>query len=261
MRGEINNIMGTHVLFQVSAPIATITLNRAERHNSLTPDFLREFMAVLGAIQGEESVRAVILQAKGRSFSTGGDLRGFYEHLDQIETYSNEVVGLLNDVILAMRDLRDPIITAVHGLVFGGSLGFLLASDIVLVTPEVTITPYYSVVGFSPDGGWTAILPQIIGPKRASEILMRNQSITAEQAVCWGIANHIVPTKDIHHLAREIAHEIAAQQTESIYQTKRLLSHFGNDLTVNLEEERKRFVEHISKLETQQSMIDFLDTM
>lgn len=253
--------MGNHILFNLSAPIATITLNRAERRNSLIPDLLRDMLAVLSAIQGEEAIRAVVLQAEGHSFSTGGDLRGFYEHLDQIETYSHVLVGLLNDVILTMRNLRVPIVTAVHGLVTGGSLGLLLASDIVLLTPEVEITPYYSVVGFSPDGGWTAILPQLIGPKRVAEIIMRNQTITAEEAISWGIANHIVPAGEIHGQARCIALEIASQKAGSIVQTKRLLCRLGDSVANDLEAERKRFVEQISKPEIQQSMINFLKNM
>jgi 2-(1,2-epoxy-1,2-dihydrophenyl)acetyl-CoA isomerase len=253
--------MGSRVQLKISAPIATITLNRSERHNSLIPGLLEDMLMALIAVNEQAKVRAVVLQAKGRSFSTGGDLRGFYEHLDQIETYSHELVGLLNDVILAMRDLRVPIVAAVHGLVTGGSLGFLLASDIVLVTPEVKIIPYYSVVGFSPDGGWTAILPDIIGLKRVVEIVMRNQTITADEAVVWGIANHTVPAEEIYHVAQEIAFEIANLQTDSIYQTKRLLCQLNDDLAIHLEAERKQFVEQISKPETQQSMIAFLESM
>ena len=90
---------------------------------------------------------------------------------------------------------------------------------------------------------------------------MRNQSITADQAVGWGIANHTIPAENIHHVAREIAHEIAAQHPDSIHQIKRLLRHFDDDLALNLEMERKQFVEQISKPETRQGMIDFLDKM
>jgi enoyl-CoA hydratase/carnithine racemase len=140
-------------------------------------------------------------------------------------------------------------------------LGLLLASDIVLMAPDASITPYYSVVGFSPDGGWTALIPYIIGPKRAAEILMRNQTITAEQAVKWGVANHIVATSDIRREAQEIALEIASRQAGSLQQTKQLLISASGDIAARLEAERTHFVEQISKEENQKSMLSFLEGM
>lgn len=253
--------MGDLVLLHISTPIATVTLNRAERHNSLIPGLLEEILSALGIIQAEEKVRAVVLLANGRSFSTGGDLRGFYDHLDEIESYASQIVRTLNQVILKMLNLRVPIVTAAHGMVTGGSLGLLLASDIVLVSPNASIATYYSVVGFSPDGGWTALLPFIIGPKRVADILIRNQTITAEEAVAWGLASRIVPAGDIHQEAQEIAMEIAASPSGSLYLKNQLLSAAYGDVAARLEMERVHFVEQISRPETQKSMIAFLNSM
>ena len=137
--------------------IATITLNRPARHNALVPELLS---GLLGAIEHDDcqSAAAVILRAEGRSFSTGGDLLEFKHHCDNIGDYSRKLVGQLNRVILAMYAHPAPIVCAVHGQVTGGSLGLLLAADWVIMHREVMITPYYVAVGFSPDGGWTALL-------------------------------------------------------------------------------------------------------
>ncbi|MCI0477683.1 MAG: enoyl-CoA hydratase/isomerase family protein, partial [Anaerolineales bacterium] len=207
--------MSNLVLLDARNQIATLTLNRPERHNSLVPELLREMLAALDYVE-QSGARALILQANGRSFSTGGDVYAFYDQRDQIETYAREIVGLLNQVIVVMARLPVPIVAAVHGIVTGGSLGLVLASDIVLVAPEASFTPYYSVVGFSPDGGWTAMLPEIIGQKRASEILMLNKTISAEQAVAWGIANRIVTRDQIRDEARAAADTIAQKKWESI---------------------------------------------
>ena len=88
--------MGELVILERVGPVAVLTLNRAERHNSLVPEFLAEMLAALETFGAQPGVRAVVLQANGRSFSTGGDLRGFYEHLDDLEAYAGEIVGLLN---------------------------------------------------------------------------------------------------------------------------------------------------------------------
>ncbi|MGD8750462.1 MAG: enoyl-CoA hydratase-related protein [Anaerolineales bacterium] len=241
--------------------IATLTLNRAQCHNSLVPALLEALLEKLELIQALPDVVAVVLQANGRSFSTGGDLCGFAAHLDDVEAYASELVGLLNQAILRIIHLPQPVVGAVHGVVTGGSLGLVLACDVVLLTPKAQFTPYYSVVGFSPDGGWTALLPQIIGFKRAAEVLMRNQTITAEQAVAWGLASRIVPLQELRVAARQAAKDIAAQVPGSVRGAKRLLSVGLGDLEGRLETERSCFVELIAQPETQRGMLAFVEKM
>jgi 2-(1,2-epoxy-1,2-dihydrophenyl)acetyl-CoA isomerase len=253
--------MGEFVLTQIDIPIASITLNRASRHNSLVPTLLEELLRSLNTIETDPDIRVITFQANGRTFSTGGDLRGFIDHIDTIEDYASELVGKLNEVILKMCSMPMPFITAVHGLVTGGSLGFLLASDIVLMAPEASITPYYSVVGFSPDGGWTAMLPQIIGSKRAAEIIMLNQTITADQTLSWGLASRIVHANEIRDELQRLALEVAGNQAGSIFNTKRLINDNEGNLEKRLEAERIRFCEQISKPETQQSLAAFIKQM
>jgi 2-(1,2-epoxy-1,2-dihydrophenyl)acetyl-CoA isomerase len=242
------------VLLETHNQIATLTLYRAERHNSLVPEFLREILDALDAIKSSDA-RVAILQANGHSFSTGGDVRAFYDHRDDIIAYSNETVGLLNQVIGAMIALPIPIVGAVHGIVTGGSLGLVLACDVVLITPYASFTPYYSVVGFSPDGGWTAMLPEVIGSQRAARVLMNNETITAEQAIAWGIASAIVPLEKIRDEAHAIANDIAAKKSGSIARTKKLL---WRDVSARLERERREFVEQIVTPEAQQGTANFL---
>ncbi|MCB9135878.1 MAG: enoyl-CoA hydratase/isomerase family protein [Anaerolineales bacterium] len=255
--------MSSLVLLSLDPPLAphlaTITLNRPTRHNSLIPELLEDLLAAFEALRATPGIRAVVLQANGRTFSTGGDLQGFANHLATLEEYSTQIVCLLNQVILTMLDFPVPILTAVHGIVTGGSLGFVLASDVVLVSEKASFTPYYSVVGFSPDGGWTALLPHFIGLRRTSEILLNNETITAEQAVAWGLANRLVPAE---HLATEtlaLAHTIATHKPLSLQATKQnLRSHLG-DLETHLNTERERFVQTIMQPETQEGMLRFLN--
>ncbi|MCA9969846.1 MAG: enoyl-CoA hydratase/isomerase family protein [Anaerolineales bacterium] len=234
--------MNDLVLTQHAGPVAILTLNRPARHNSLVPEFLAAIEAALTAVSAAPTARALLLQANGRSFSTGGDALGFVEHAADIEAYSLDVVGRLNRVILALLDLPVPVVTAVHGIVTGGALGFVLASDIVLLAAEASFTPFYSVVGPSPDGGWATLLPLLIGPRRAAEVLYLNQTIAAETAVAWGLANRVVPAAELRETARDVAQQIAAKQPGSIRRTRRLL-HVGRaDIAARLEAERQEFV-------------------
>jgi 2-(1,2-epoxy-1,2-dihydrophenyl)acetyl-CoA isomerase len=253
--------MNGMVLQEMIGPVAVVTLNRPERHNSLVPDFLREILAAFKAVSTSPIIRALVLQANGRSFSTGGDALGFVEHGDDIESYAREIVGLLNQVILALIDLPVPVVTAVHGIVTGGALGFILGSDIVLMAPEASFTPYYSVVGPSPDGGWAGLLPLLIGPRRAAEVLYLNGTIDAVTAVSWGLANRIVPAGQIRAEALAIANDIAAKKPGSIRHTKRLLYWHRDELAARLDAERDRFVDEMVNGEGLTGFQEFLAGM
>lgn len=253
--------MSQLVLHEFADGVVTVTLNRPDRHNSLVPALLEDYLEALQAAQSRPGLRAAVLRANGRSFSTGGDALGFVEHFDDVESYSRRIVGLLNQAILAMLDFPVPIVAAVHGAVTGGSLGLVLASDLVLVSPETTFRPYYSEVGPSPDGGWLALLPAIIGPKRTAEVVMLNQAISAEQAIVWGLANRIVSGEQIQEEAQQVAQDIAAKKPGSIRHTKRLLNLDRDQVAARLEAERDHFLQQIATTEAQDGFRNFLELL
>ncbi len=250
--------MEKFVLLDIGDNIAIITLNRPKRYNSLVPELVEALLETLVRVEKNEDVKVVILRANSPVFSTGGDLKGFKDHLSDIEHYSKKLVGLLNQAILAILEMKLPVICEVHGMVTGGSLGLVLASDIVLVTDSATFTPYYSVVGFCPDGGWTAMLPGIIGTKRTAQILMCNNTITAEQALAWGMANKMVQGDMIHDKALETAKKIIDKKQGSIHITKKILNSDIQKTGRGLTRELNGFVERVQTKEVQNGINEFL---
>ncbi|MBP8000597.1 MAG: enoyl-CoA hydratase/isomerase family protein [Chloroflexi bacterium] len=246
------------ILTEFREQVAVVTLNRPERHNSLVAALLEELLAGLAEVARSETCRVMVLTARGRNFSTGGDVRAFYEHQANLESYAHHLVGLLNQTILALLEMPMPVIAAAPGIITGGSLGLLLASDITFITPETTITPYYNVVGFSPDGGWTAILPQIIGARRVADILLRNLSITAEQAVAWGLAGQVVAREKLMDVALAAADTLIHHQPGSMRHTRQLLRGNLPTIAARLEAERAHFVQQILTPEALAGMKRFL---
>lgn len=243
------------VLIEQTDSIATLTLNRPERHNSLVPELLNDLLLALYDVAG---ARAVILQANGRSFSTGGDVRVFYERRDIARLYAAEVVGVLNLAIKALLEFPAPTIVAVNGAVTGGSLGLVLACDMVIVSPQASFTPYYNVVGFSPDGGWTALLPTVIGYARTAEALLTNATITAQQAVDWGLANRAVEADRVYDEAQATAEMIVTMKTSSVRRSIQLLREHKLAAVPKLQAELNQFIEQIGSEEAQQGMRAFL---
>ena len=228
---------------QIEGPVATVTLNRPERHNSLVPGLLQELGAAIAAAEADSGAKILVLRAAGGSFSTGGDLRGFHEHAQDIARYADELVGLLNATIIRLYDCRLPVLAVVNGQVTGGALGFVLASDIVLVTDRASFTPYYVEAGFSPDGGWTAILPDVIGRTRATTVQLLNQTITAGQALAWGIATAYADEARLEPAVAELVDDLLGKKPGSVRCTRQLMR--PADLEVRLDRERDRFVEQI----------------
>jgi len=223
--------------------VALVSLNHPRRHNALVPDLLD---ALLRALEHPDSqgAAALVLRAEGRSFSTGGDLAGFWDHRDTIAAYAHGLVGQLNAAILAIHDHPAPVVCAVQGQVTGGSLGLLLASDHVIMRRGVTITPYYSAVGFSPDGGWTALLPSIIGRQHAMNWLAVNASHDADTCLALGLAHQVVDD-DCDAAALQWAQRVSEKDTGSVAITRRLLNADGDVLRRRLEAERENFVRQV----------------
>ena len=229
--------------------IAIVSLNRPARHNALVPDLLSHFLQVLEH-DDCQSAAVVLLRAEGRSFSTGGDLSGFQNHRDTIGAYAGQLVGQLNQVILAIYAHPAAVVCAVQGQVTGGSLGLLLAADHVIMCRGKTITPYYSVVGFSPDGGWTAILPDIIGRQQTMHWLASNTSNDADTCLALGLVHQVVET-DCDTAALAWAETVADKHVGSIASSRKLLNSDIGHLGLRLEAERKSF---ISQVQTQQTL-------
>ena len=244
------------VLTEIAGPVATVTLDRPERHNSLVPELLRELLDAIAACESDAGVRVIVLRAAGRSFSTGGDLRGFRQHHDEIAVYAREIVGLLNETIIRLYDCRVPVIAVVNGQVTGGAIGLVLASDIVLVTERASFAPYYVEAGFSPDGGWTAILPDVIGRTRASTVQLLNQAISAERALDWGLATAYADIDGLEQAVAELCEQILEKKAGSMACTRKLLRPV--DLERRLEQELDRFIEQVVTDEAKAGMDSLL---
>lgn len=228
--------------------VARVVLCRVGMHNALIPELLAELLLALAEFKHDADTRALVLAADGPAFSIGGDMRRFKREREcgDLRTYAADLVGQLNQTILALIDLPQPVVAAVHGLVTGGSIGLVLAADIVMLSPRVVFKAHYATAGFGPDGGWTALVSRLAGRRRAAAALLLNRSIRAEEAVSWGLASEIVAADALHDEAAKAARKIALYPLGTMQAAKRLLWGDREQLVADLEAERTRFVELIA---------------
>ncbi len=246
------------VRYDRRAGAALITLDRPERHNALVPDLVADLRDAIAAARRYEECRSVIIAATGRSFSTGGDVAEFARFDGAaLREYARHLVGSLHEAIIELLQLPLPTITVVHGAVTGGSLGLLLASDIVIAHPDATIAPWYVQVGFSPDGGWTALLPDRIGRSRAARWQLTNETVSAATALAWGVVSET--DDDPLAAALRTARTIAGMRHGAVTRTTRLLRPPIDAVRARLDAEAQSFIEQIATNEARDGMRMFLD--
>ena len=245
------------VLLTPEDGVAVLTLERPERCNALSDDLLADLNAALERL---ETPRAVVLRASGRHFSTGGDVARFAQAVAAGDgrAYAQAVVGGLNRAILQLAALPCPVLAQVQGALTGGALGLMLAADLVAMERSAFVQPFYSVVGFAPDGGWTAMLPARIGAHRAREIQLLNQRITADQALAMGLAQSV--SDDPAAVIAGWLGTLRGHIPGAMAVTKRLTTDLPA-LEAALDAEREAFVERIESDEVRAGMARFLSAL
>jgi enoyl-CoA hydratase len=208
--------------------VALITLNRPERMNSMAFDVMVPLKEVLENIAYDNSVRVVVLTGAGTGFSSGADHKsaGSVPHVQGLTrpTYALRSMQILDDVILALRRLHQPVIAAVNGAAIGGGLCLALAADIRVASQGA----YFRAAGINngltaSELGLSYLLPRAIGSSRAFEIMLTGRDIDAEEAERIGLVSRQVPDDQLLETCYDMAERIAAFSRPGVELTKRTL--------------------------------------
>ena len=248
------------LLIDRDGTIVRLRLNRPRRGNALTPELLD---ALCVALADCGDARAVILTGEGRAFSSGGDIGEFHARtgdLAQLEAYGDQLVSALNRAILALRALPCASIAAVNGPVTGGAIGLMLACDAVLMHRDAFIQPYYAKMGFAPDGGWTALMPERIGSARTGAWLALDDRVGAVAAFEMGLVDRLAGAGSFDAALTDIITTLAAHDPAVATTSRRLLdARQGRDpLGDRLDRERAAFCDLLVRPETRSRMAAFL---
>jgi enoyl-CoA hydratase len=208
--------------------VALITLNRPERMNSMAFDVMVPLKEALESITYDNAVRVVVLTGAGTGFSSGADHKsaGDVPHVAGLTrpTYALRSMQILDDVILALRRLHQPVIAAVNGAAIGGGLCLALAADIRVAARGA----YFRAAGINngltaSELGLSYLLPRAIGSSRAFEIMLTGRDIDAEEAERIGLVSRRVPEDELLDTCYDMAERIAAFSRPGVELTKRTL--------------------------------------
>ena len=215
---------GPEVLYAVAEHIATITLNRPERMNTISRTMLDQLTARLVEADRDPEVRVVILTGTGRAFCAGLDLAeatkgGGIASGAAVATH----LDLRNTPPTVLFDMGKPTICALNGSAAGYGMDTALGCDIRVMAASAKMAAAFTKRGIVPESGGTWFLPRLIGWSKAAELIFTGRTLTAEECVEWGLASRVVPTNDLAATAREIATEIAANAPLAVQASKRMM--------------------------------------
>lgn len=198
--------------------VTTLTLNRPDKLNALTPGVFVQLREHLDSIATDDTVRCVVLAGAGRSFCAGHDLGAIAEHEPAPSRHFEP------ETVDALEQLPQPTIARLHGHCFTGGLELALACDLLVAAESTTLGDTHGQWGLVPIWGMSVRLPERVGRSTAKELMFTSRRVSAADAVELGLVDHCVPDDELDDAVAALTAEISRNSTGTNRIVKRLLS-------------------------------------
>ena len=212
------------VLLTLDAGVAHLKLNRPDQANGMSVELLKALYEAVMTCHGTHGVRVVLLTGEGKNFCAGGDVHAFASKGEALPDYIRPATAYLQDAVLSLARLEAPVIVAVQGFAAGGGgFGLVCAADLVIAERSSKFLAGATRVAMVPDAGVSVTLSQLVGLRKAMEILFTNPVLDAEAARDLGLVNRVVEDGELLEAALELARELADGAPLALSATKKLL--------------------------------------
>lgn len=216
--------------------VAVIQLNRPDAMNALNSVLMAEMIALLGELEGDDTVRCVVITGNEKVFAAGADIKDMANASAVDMLYRNMSMW---DVVGAFPK---PIIAAVSGVCLGGGCELVMACDIIIASEKAKFGQPEINLGVIPGAGGTQRLTRVVGKHLAMEMILNNRWLTAEEAKQHGLANHVFPVDSYLDEALKLAGEIAARAPVAVRMGKESVNKaFESTLAEGVKFERRAF--------------------
>lgn len=208
------------VLYEVSDRIATITMNRPAARNALSSEVLRLLPELMKRADADDSVDVIILTGTDPAFCAGLDLKELGDTAGNLSGTGADGSTNADGVRGPFPALVKPLIGAVNGVAITGGFELALNCDFLIASENAKFGDTHSRVGVMPGWGLTVMLPQAIGVRRAREMSFTGNFMLAEEALQFGLVNHVVPHADLMSFTRQIATDIIGNEQDGVRQIR-----------------------------------------
>ncbi len=212
------------VLYSVDAHVATITLNRPDRQNTISGPMLAALSEYLLKADRDQDVRAIVITGSGKFFCAGLDLRGggIASGLSN-QRSSPATLDLRNTPPTVLHNLDTPTIAALNGSAAGYGMDLALGCDIRIMADTAKLAAAFTKRGVLPESGGTWILPRLIGWSKASELIFTGRTLSAAECLEWGLISHVYNSNELQDAATKLGREIAANAPLAVQGSKRMM--------------------------------------
>ncbi len=200
------------IIFEVENNIARIVLNRPEAYNAFSDTMLSELDEAINYIQREKGIRVVVITGAGKAFSSGGDVKAMVERCKSSLTYQERRDIIRTNqgaMVKKIRSIHQPVIAAINGAAVGAGCSLALCCDLRIASDKARLGLLFVKRGLIPDWGANYLLPRLIGPARALELVFTGKLIDAQTAFEMGLVNKVVPHDELESSVRQLCEEIA----------------------------------------------------
>jgi 2-(1,2-epoxy-1,2-dihydrophenyl)acetyl-CoA isomerase len=218
------------VLVTIDGGIATVALNRPEVLNALNRDLVDSLAAALRAAEADPAVRCIILTGSGKAFSAGGDLAFLATLTDK--TAFRRFIKDTGQLAALIINLEKPVIAMVNGVAAGAGFNLALACDLVIAARTARFAQSFAKVGLVPDCGGLYLLPRLVGPHKAKELMFTADIIDADTALGLGLVNRLADPADLAAVTGELAARLAAGPPVALGCMKKII---GRSLDLDLD--------------------------
>lgn len=213
-----------NVRLSTSGGVATCTLDRPSAYNAINLPMAKELRGIAIAVERDEAVRVLVINGAGRGFCAGGDIATIAANLGRLDAVVLEFLAEYNAFLTALRRMDKIVVTSVHGVAAGAGLALALMGDICIAEADATFAPTYASLGVTPDCGGTVGVVDAIGAKRALQLFLLEDRLTADEAKALGLVNKVVPSGSLTMETSRIATRLASLEPKCAAGTKRLVN-------------------------------------
>lgn len=226
------------VLYRVEDNVAIISMNRQKAMNSLNQQLFEDMTTAFEAAKADDNVRVVIYNGEGRCFCAGGDIAEM-KGITTNEAFSN-FMTIAGGFTKLLNNFPKPVIAAAHGAIAGAGTSLMMGCDIALVADNASFIVAFGAVGLVPDCGLHYLLPRVVGPNRAKEMMLTQRPVKADELLALGIANKVVPADELMDTAMKMAKKIAKGPLNAYAMSKALFNQYAQvDLAQMLADETR----------------------
>jgi enoyl-CoA hydratase/carnithine racemase len=264
--------MYEEILYEVSDPMALITLNRPDRLNAWTDRMGAEVRHAVAAAEADEGVVAIVITGAGRGFCAGADLKGL-KGISEGERSRGSFAELAADpgdpdagesfrgTYTYVMSVRKPVIAAINGPCAGMAVPIALACDLRFASDRAVITTAFSRRGLVAEWGISWLLPRLVGSAHALDLLFSARKVDAQEAERIGLVNRVLPHEELTKFVREYVAELAANCSPASMQImkRQVYGHLSQELGPAEKESARLMAESFSRPDFKEGVNSYLE--